>query len=120
MLASWLRGPLPVRPAGLAALQQLARHDLLPDIVRLSDPDETRANLLMAAGTGARVLRGSLKVRGHADGCLLVLGWEGLPALVRARRKAAASILRDGGAIRLGRKVGRGVYDYDEQGNRIR
>jgi alkyldihydroxyacetonephosphate synthase len=91
---------------GLAALQQLARLDLLPDIVRLSDTDETRANLLMAAGTGARVLRGSLKVRGHADGCLLVLGWEGLPALVRARMRAAASVLRDGGAIRLGRKVG--------------
>jgi alkyldihydroxyacetonephosphate synthase len=93
-------------PAGLAALQQLARHDLLPDIVRLSDQDETKANLLMAAGTGAKALRGSLKTRGHGEGCLLVLGWEGLPSLVRARRKAAASLLRDGGAIRLGRRVG--------------
>lgn len=93
-------------PAGLAALQRLARHDLLPDIVRLSDTDETRANLLMAAGTGARALRGSLRTRGHGEGCLLVLGWEGLPSLVRARMKAAASLLRDGGAIRLGRRVG--------------
>ena len=92
--------------AGLAGLQQLARHDLLPDTVRLSDADETRANLLMAAGTGAKLLRGSLKARGHADGCLLVLGWEGLPPLVRARMKAAAASLRDGGAIRLGPKVG--------------
>lgn len=92
--------------AGLAALQHLARHDLLPDIVRLSDVDETRANLLMAAGTGAKVLRTSLRVRGHADGCLLIVGWEGLPALVKARTKAAASVLRDGGAIRLGHKVG--------------
>ena len=93
-------------PTGLAALQRLARHDLLPDIVRLSDGDETRANLLMASGAGARALRGTLKTRGHGDGCLLVLGWEGLPSLVRARRKAAASVLRDGGAIRLGRRVG--------------
>jgi alkyldihydroxyacetonephosphate synthase len=93
-------------PAGLAALQQLARHDLLPDIVRLSDQDETKANLLMAAGTGAKALRGSLKTRGHGEGCLLVLGWEGLPSLVRTRMKAAASLLRDGGAIRLGRRVG--------------
>ncbi|SOE00134.1 FAD-binding oxidoreductase [Blastococcus haudaquaticus] len=92
--------------AGLAALQQLARHDLLPDVVRLSDADETRANLLMASGTGAKLLRGSLRARGHADGCLLVLGWEGLPPLVRARMKAAAASLRDGGAIRLGPKVG--------------
>jgi alkyldihydroxyacetonephosphate synthase len=92
--------------SGLAALQQLARYDLLPDIVRLSDPDETRANLLMAAGTGARALRGSLKARGHGDGCLLILGWEGLPAIVKARRKAAGSLLKDDGAIRVGRKVG--------------
>ncbi|SFF65342.1 FAD-binding oxidoreductase [Blastococcus tunisiensis] len=90
---------------GLAALQQLSRHDLLPDVVRLSDSDETRANLLMASGAGARALRAGLRVRGHGDGCLLVLGWEGLPSMVQARTKAAASVLRDGGAIRLGRTV---------------
>ncbi|RBY87555.1 FAD-binding oxidoreductase [Blastococcus sp. TF02A-26] len=92
--------------AGLAGLQRLARHDLLPDVVRLSDPDETRANLLMAGGTGARLLRGSLRTRGHGEGCLLVVGWEGLPTLVRARRRAAASALREGGAVRVGRQVG--------------
>ena len=92
-------------PAGLAALQRLARHDLLPDIVRLSDGDETRANLLMAAGAGARALRATLRTRGHGEGCLLVLGWEGLPSLVRARNRAAASLLREGGGIRLGHRV---------------
>jgi alkyldihydroxyacetonephosphate synthase len=92
--------------AGLATLQRLARHDLLPDIVRLSDQDETQANLLMASGTGAKLLRRTLRIRGHGEGCLLVLGWEGLPGLVRARTKAAASVLRDGGAIRLGHRVG--------------
>ncbi|TFV64842.1 UNVERIFIED_ORG: FAD-binding oxidoreductase [Bacillus sp. AZ43] len=91
--------------SGLAALQQLARHDLFPDIVRLSDADETRANLIMAAGVGAKALRGSMRARGHADGCMLILGWEGLPGLVKARMRATASVLRDGGAIRLGRKV---------------
>jgi alkyldihydroxyacetonephosphate synthase len=92
--------------AGLAALQQLARHDLLPDVVRLSDADETRANLLMASGAGARALRGTLRTRRHAEGCLLVLGWEGLPTIVQARTRAAGSVLRDNGAIRLGRRVG--------------
>nr|WP_281372105.1 FAD-binding oxidoreductase [Modestobacter versicolor] len=91
---------------GLATLQRLARHDLLPDVVRLSDPDETRANLRNAAGVGARALRGSLRARRHGDGCLLVVGWEGLPTIVRARRSAAYSVLRDGGAVRLGRRVG--------------
>jgi alkyldihydroxyacetonephosphate synthase len=106
--------------AGLAALQHLARHDLLPDIVRLSDPDETRANLLMAPGTGARLLRGSLRTRGHGDGCLLVLGWEGLPSIVRARRAAASSLLRDGGAIRLGARVGESWKAHRFQGPYLR
>jgi alkyldihydroxyacetonephosphate synthase len=92
--------------AGLAGLQRLARHDLLPDVVRLSDRDETRANLLMAAGTGAKALRGTLRARRRGNGCLLVVGWEGLPSIVRARKRAAASVLRDDGAIRLGTRVG--------------
>jgi alkyldihydroxyacetonephosphate synthase len=106
--------------AGLAALQHLARHDLLADIVRLSDPDETRANLLMASGTGARLLRGSLRTRGHGDGCLLVLGWEGLPSIVRARRSVASSLLRDGGAIRLGARVGEAWKAHRFQGPYLR
>jgi alkyldihydroxyacetonephosphate synthase len=92
--------------AGLATLQRLARHGLLPDVVRLSDPDETRANLRQATGTSARVLRGMLRARRHGAGCLLVVGWEGLPTIVRARRAAASSVLRDGGAVRLGSRVG--------------
>ncbi|MGY1813861.1 FAD-binding oxidoreductase [Blastococcus sp. SYSU D00820] len=92
--------------AGLAGLQRLARHDLLPDVVRLSDPDETRANLLMASGPGAKALRASLRTRRHGEGCLLVVGWEGLPTIVRARMRAAASVLKDGGAIRVGTRVG--------------
>ncbi len=91
---------------GLAALQRLGRSDLLPDVVRLSDADETRANLLSASGTGARLLRGSLRARGRGDGCLLVAGWEGLPSLVRARRRAAVPVLRANGAAPLGRRVG--------------
>ncbi|MGY1764573.1 FAD-binding oxidoreductase [Geodermatophilus sp. SYSU D00779] len=92
--------------AGLAGLQRLARHELLPDVVRLSDPDQTRADLLNASGTGASLLRGSLRLRGRAAGCLLVVGWEGLPAAVRARRRAASSVLRGAGAVRLGTRVG--------------
>lgn len=106
--------------AGLAALQRLARHDLLPDVVRLSDADETRANLLMASGAGAKALRGSLRTRGHGDGCMLVLGWEGLPDLIAARQRAASSLLREGGAIRLGRRVGDSWKKHRFQGPYLR
>ena len=91
---------------GLAALQRLARHDLLPDVVRLSDPDETRANLLLAGGGGARALRGALRSRGHGNGCLLVVGWQGLPTIVRARQRTASSLLREDGGKRAGTRVG--------------
>lgn len=107
-------------PAGLAALQRLARYDLLPDVVRLSDADETRANLLMASGAGATALRGSLRTRGHGNGCLLVLGWEGLPDLIAARQRAASSLLREGGAIRLGRRVGDAWKKHRFQGPYLR
>jgi alkyldihydroxyacetonephosphate synthase len=46
------------------------------------------------------------QLRGHGEGCRLILGWEGLPDLVRARRQAAVSVLRDDGAFRLGSQVG--------------
>jgi alkyldihydroxyacetonephosphate synthase len=52
------------------------------------------------------VLRGSLRARGRGEGCLLVVGWEGLAPLVRARRDAAVPVLREHGAVRLGRQVG--------------
>ena len=106
--------------AGLAALQHLARHDLLPDIVRLSDPDETRANLLMASGTGAKLLRGSLKTRGHGDGCLLVLGWEGLP---RDRPRPAQRGVRPAPGRRgdpAGHKVGESWKAHRFQGPYLR
>ena len=105
---------------GLAALQRLARHDLLPDVVRLSDADESRTTLLMAAGAGARALRGSLRARGRGEGCLLVLGWEGLPDLIAARQRAASSLLREGGAIRLGRRVGDSWKKHRFQGPYLR
>jgi alkyldihydroxyacetonephosphate synthase len=107
-------------PTGLAALQRLARYDLLPDVVRLSDPDESRASLLMTSGAGAAALRAGLRTRGHAEGCLLVVGWEGLPDLVSARRRAASSLLREGGAVRLGRRVGDSWRRHRFQGPYLR
>src|SRR3712207_9253328 len=57
-------------------------------------------------GPAPRVRAVPLRPRRRGDGCLLVVGWEGLPTIVRARRSAASSVLRDGGAVRLGRRVG--------------
>jgi alkyldihydroxyacetonephosphate synthase len=91
---------------GVTALRRLTQAGLAPDIARLSDAEETRANLALAPGSKAKLLRGMLTVRGHGGGCLLVTGWEGTEATVADRRRAATAVLRANGALRLGTAVG--------------
>ena len=66
---------------GLAQLRRLEQGGVIPDVARLSDPDETTVNLRMGAPKAVQLL-----ARGR---CLLVLGWEGTAASVATRRKAA-------------------------------
>jgi alkyldihydroxyacetonephosphate synthase len=91
---------------GVKVLRRLAQAGLAPDVARLSDPEETRANLALAPGTKTKLLRGLLSVRGHGGGCLLVTGWEGTESSVSDRRRAATAVLRAGGGVRLGAAVG--------------
>jgi alkyldihydroxyacetonephosphate synthase len=91
---------------GVTALRRLAQAGIAPDITRLSDTEETRANLALAGGTKTKLLRSMLTVRGHGGGCLLVTGWEGTESTVADRRRAATAILRAGGGLRLGTAVG--------------
>ena len=96
----------PSLPRGLEGLRQLARAELLPDIARLSDPDETRANIVMSGSAKVNSLQALLRARGHGAGCLLIVGWEADPGTVSVRRRAASSLLRRYEAVRIGRKVG--------------
>ncbi|MDQ4037415.1 MAG: FAD-binding oxidoreductase [Actinomycetota bacterium] len=93
-------------PRALEGLRQLSRAGMLPDITRLSDPDETRANLMLSGSSKAAALQRLLRARGHGGGCLLILGWEGDDESVGVRRRATSSMLRRCEGIRLGRTVG--------------
>jgi FAD/FMN-containing dehydrogenase len=66
---------------GIAQLRRLEQGGVVPDVARLSDVEETTVNLRMGAPRAVRLL-----ARGR---CLLVLGWEGTSASVRARRRGA-------------------------------
>jgi alkyldihydroxyacetonephosphate synthase len=94
---------------GVAAFRRLAQEDSGVDVARLSDPDETRLSMTVAdtGGAKARLGRAYLRARGHAGGCLAVVGWEGTPASVRHRRRATTTILTAAGGLRLGAGVGR-------------
>jgi alkyldihydroxyacetonephosphate synthase len=93
---------------GCEALRALAQAELAPDVVRLSDEDETRTTLALAGEHGwleraGGVALGALRYR---PGCLLVTGWEGEPGAVARRRAPAARALRSAGALPLGRGPG--------------
>jgi len=85
---------------GLAAIRTLVQDRVAPDVVRLSDVDETRANLALA-GTGLPA-RTYLRARGHSAGCIAIFGWEGRQGVTEIRRQLAMQAIRPQHGIRLG------------------
>ena len=79
----------------------------VPEVCRLSDPDETRVQLTLAGRSGA-ALRRWLVARGADRPCLLVLVWEGTSTdAVRRRRQECLRLLASRGARRLPGSVAR-------------
>jgi alkyldihydroxyacetonephosphate synthase len=72
---------------GTAALRELAQHDALPAVTRLSDEAETAVNLAIAGDAGAS----------GVSGCLAVTCYEGDADAVEARHAAATRILAAAG-----------------------
>jgi alkyldihydroxyacetonephosphate synthase len=99
---------LPRFAAGVDAFRALVQAGAAPDVMRLSDPQETRVSLALSGdGLTTRALKGYLRARGHGDGCLVIAGWAGTEeAELRRRRAAAARVLRAHGAVVLGTQVG--------------
>jgi alkyldihydroxyacetonephosphate synthase len=103
--------------AGREALRALAQEDALPDVLRLSDEEESAIALALAGLEGARrsLLDGYLRLRRREAGCMVIAGWEGEREAVARRRELSAAILRRSGAVPLGRSVGesweRGRFD---------
>lgn len=92
---------------GREAVRELLQRGQPPDIVRLSDAEETRINLAMAGGgLATRALDGYLRLRGMRAPCLLILGFEGADADVASRRAGTAGQLRRAGLAYIGRRAG--------------
>jgi alkyldihydroxyacetonephosphate synthase len=90
--------------AGEEGLRALSQQHAVPEVARLSDEQETRMSLALAGSGGVkgRVGRAYLGARGYGGGCLAVLGFEGAPGEVAARRRRALALLRAGGALSVG------------------
>jgi alkyldihydroxyacetonephosphate synthase len=90
---------------GAAAIRTLAQAQVLPTVLRLSDENETALNLADPDSVGAS----------SQGGCLMIVGYEGTPAAVEARRTAVTALLSDLGGTPAGDGPGRawstGRYD---------
>jgi alkyldihydroxyacetonephosphate synthase len=92
---------------GAEAFRLLEQEGAAPDVARLSDEEETRLQLALAGG-GAKMRAAGvyLRARGVAGGCVAVCGWEGRRDEVLRRRTRTVALLRDHGAVALGRSPG--------------
>lgn len=98
----------PSWPDGLEAFRELEQAGAASDVARLSDPDETRLGLAQAGdGAGPRALQGYRRLRGHGEGCLAVLGWDGERGAIARRRARGVAILRRHGGVYLGTPPGK-------------
>lgn len=94
--------------AGLAALRRIAQEGPHPDVIRLSDLNETIVSMTMSSAGAAtkRMLSAYLRTRGVRHGSLVVIGFEGTADDVRHRREYVAEILRANRVVRLGKSAG--------------
>jgi alkyldihydroxyacetonephosphate synthase len=95
--------------SGREIVRALAQHDEAPDVLRLSDEEETSVSLDLSGTEGLRKrgLDAYLALRRRQGGCLMICGWEGGRESIRRRRALAQAILREGGAVSLGASAGR-------------
>jgi len=95
--------------AGAEIVRALAQGPGLPDVVRVSDEEETQVSLALSGprGLAGAVFGGYLGLRKRRGGCLTIVGFEGEEESVARRRALAVRELRSGGAAYLGQAAGR-------------
>ncbi|MGA8745711.1 MAG: FAD-binding oxidoreductase [Solirubrobacterales bacterium] len=108
--------------AGAEIVRQLAQGPGLPDVIRVSDEEETEGSLALAGpdGIAAKLLSGYLGLRRRRGGCLIIIGLEGERESVSRRRALSARLLRRGGAAYLGAGAGRSWQRGRYQGPYLR
>ncbi len=108
--------------AGAEIVRALAQGPGLPDVIRVSDEEETQGSLALSGPRGAagRLFGGYLGLRRRAGGALMIVGHEGEEESVARRRALAVRALRSGGAAYLGQAAGRSWEHGRYQGPYLR
>jgi alkyldihydroxyacetonephosphate synthase len=108
--------------AGTEIVRALAQGPGLPDVVRVSDEEETQGSLALSGPRGAagKAFDAYLGARRRRGGALMIVGLEGDEESVARRRALAVRQLRDGGAAYLGQAAGRSWEHGRYQGPYLR
>jgi alkyldihydroxyacetonephosphate synthase len=108
--------------AGSEIVRALAQGPGLPDVIRVSDEEETEVSLALSGprGVAGSLFGGYLGLRRRRGGCLVVVGLEGDEESVARRRALCVRELRRGGAVYLGQSAGRSWEHARYQGPHLR
>jgi alkyldihydroxyacetonephosphate synthase len=107
---------------GAEIVRALAQGPGLPDVIRISDEEETEVSLALSGprGVAGTLFGGYLGLRKRRGGCLVVVGFEGEEESVSRRRALTVRALRRGGAAYLGQAAGRSWEHGRYQGPYLR
>jgi alkyldihydroxyacetonephosphate synthase len=108
--------------AGAEIIRALAQGSGLPDVIRLSDEEETEVSLALSGprGFAGSLFGGYLSLRRRRGGCLIIVGLEGEEESVARRRALSVRELHRGGAVYLGQAAGRSWEHGRYQGPYLR
>jgi alkyldihydroxyacetonephosphate synthase len=99
--------------AGAEIVRTLAQGSGLPEIIRVSDEEETEGSLALSGprGLSGRLFDRYLGLRSRRGGALMIVGFEGDEESVARRRALGVRALRHGGAVSLGQAAG-GAWEH--------
>lgn len=108
--------------AGAEIVRTLAQGPGLPDVIRVSDEEETEVSLALSGprGIAGSLFDGYLGLRRRRGGALMIVGTEGNEESVARRRALSVRELRRGGAAYLGQAAGRSWEHGRYQGPYLR
>ncbi len=108
--------------AGAEIVRSLAQGPGLPDVIRISDEEETEVSLALSGprGVAGSLFGGYLGLRRRRGGSLVIVGFEGEEESIARRRTLSVRALHHGGAVYLGQSAGRSWEHGRYQGPYLR
>jgi alkyldihydroxyacetonephosphate synthase len=108
--------------AGTEIVRAMAQGPGLPDVIRVSDEEESEVSLALSGprGIAGSLFGGYLGLRRRRNGCLIIVGFEGEEESVARCRALSVRGLHKGGAAYLGQAAGRSWEHGRYQGPYLR